>query len=92
MDQQKPQGLSARMLNCLQTILDLEPALCRLELGYVLLTEFKVLKEFLREMDNMALDEDDVMRIESATEHFLQEIRTPLSMLKTDNEIKVILQ
>jgi hypothetical protein len=92
MTQEKPSGLNARMMNCLQTILDLESALCRLELGYVLLSEFKVLKDFLREMDGVTLDEADVKRIELATAHFLEEIRAPLSMIKENNDKKVILQ
>lgn len=86
MDHTETPGLSARILNCLQTVLELEPIISRLELGFVLLTEFKVLKSFLKNMETMELDENDVTRIEVATEHFLQELRTPLSLLQTSRE------
>ena len=86
MDQVETPGLSARILNCLQTVLELEPVISRLELGFVLLAEFKVLKSFLKNMETMELDENDVTRIELATEHFLQELKTPLSQLQTSRE------
>jgi hypothetical protein len=72
--------LAARIMNCLQTILELEPVLRRLDSGHILLSEFKVLKAFLNDMDGLSLDEDDVTRIETATEHFLQELKTPVAI------------
>lgn len=77
-DNGKAQNLMHRITNCLQTILDLEPDLKRLELGHVLLKEFGILKAFLLKIDKFDLDETDVQRIENATASFLEELRTPL--------------
>nr|WP_243366297.1 hypothetical protein [Fundidesulfovibrio soli] len=74
--------LAARIVNCLQTILELEPLLQRIDSGSMLLPEFKVLKSFLNEMDGIDLDEEDVARIENATERFLQELKTPSAMAR----------
>lgn len=70
-----------RIANCLQTILDLEPELNRLEMGSAILEEFGVLKSFLEKIDQVDLDEGDVERIERATSNFLQELNGPLSQL-----------
>lgn len=69
----------ARITNCLQTILDLEPELEKLELGQSLLDEFAVLKSFLEKVDRMSLSEEDVERIEKATASFLKELKGPLA-------------
>lgn len=68
-----------RITNCLQTILELEPELSRLELAGSLLDEFVYLKQFLERIDRVELSEDDVERIEKATENFLAELRVPFS-------------
>lgn len=70
-----------RITNCLQTILDLEPELTKLDLGHSLLDEFVVLKSFLQKIDEVELSEDDVQRIEQATSNFLKELREPLQRL-----------
>lgn len=80
MEKFRSDALAARIINCLQTILELEPLLCRMDTGHVLLSEFKVLKAFLNGMDGVELDEDDVARIETATERFLLELKTPASL------------
>ena len=72
--------LAARIMNCLQTILELEPMLRAVDSGSLLSPEFKMLKAFLRHLDAVSLDEDDVTRIETATERFLQELKTPVSL------------
>jgi DNA mismatch repair ATPase MutS len=72
----------ARISNCLQTILDLEPELERIELGKSLLEEFSVLKDFLQKIDTVDLSEDDVARVETATSNFLEELRLPLGKLR----------
>jgi hypothetical protein len=74
--------LAARIMNCLQTILELEPLLRKMESGKLLLPEFKVLKAFLHDLDSVSLDEDDVARIETATECFLQELKSPVSLTR----------
>ena len=71
--------MQLRLKNCLQTILELEPDLERLELGHVLLKEYELLKSFIEKVGKVALQEDDVERIEKATAAFLDELRVPLS-------------
>lgn len=81
MEDKNALNLQIRIVNCLQTILDMEQELRRLELGHVLLKEFGVLKSFLSKIEMVQIEEDDVLRIEKATENFLEELRVPLSML-----------
>ncbi len=85
MQREKNASLNMRILNCLQTILELEATLRRLELGGLLLSEFTVLKDFLKDVESIELDEADVARIENATEHFLQELKMPLSLIHSGN-------
>ncbi|QGY41376.1 hypothetical protein GM415_15010 [Pseudodesulfovibrio cashew] len=68
-----------RITNCLQTILELESQLEKLEHGNSLLDEFVVLKSFLQKIDKVDLSEADVERIETATANFLRELRGPLA-------------
>ena len=68
-----------RITNCLQTILDLESQLEKLEHGNSLLDEFAVLKSFLEKIDKVELSEEDVERIEKATSNFLKELEGPLN-------------
>lgn len=68
-----------RITNCLQTILDLESQLEKLEHGNSLLDEFAVLKSFLEKIDKVELSEGDVERIEKATANFLRELEGPLN-------------
>ncbi|MDP3426550.1 MAG: hypothetical protein Q8S17_04135 [Humidesulfovibrio sp.] len=72
----------ARISNCLQTILELEPELEKIEIGKSLLEEFSVLKDFLQKIDTVALNEDDVERVETATSNFLDELRAPLAQIR----------
>jgi hypothetical protein len=76
--------LLMRLTNCLQTILDLEPKLQRLEYGHELLQEFETLKDFLEGIDRLDLREADVERIENVTTNFLDELRGPLSLVEQD--------
>lgn len=75
-----------RITNCLQTILDLEPQLEKLEHGNSLLDEFAVLKSFLERIDKVELSEEDVERIESATASFLRELQGPLGKAQSDGK------
>ena len=72
----------ARISNCLETILELEPELEKIELGKSLLEEFGVLKDFLQKIDRVSLSEDDVERVEAATSTFLEELRGPLAKIR----------
>ena len=73
-----------RITNCLQTILELEPQLKKLEHGNSLLDEFVVLKSFLEKIDKVELSEEDVQRIEKATANFLKELQGPLAKGESD--------
>ncbi|MGE4555279.1 MAG: hypothetical protein AB7D07_00505 [Desulfovibrionaceae bacterium] len=68
-----------RISNCLRTILDLEEDVERLEMGHTLIKEFQTLKDFLEQLERVDVQEEDVDRIETATAHFLEELRGPLS-------------
>lgn len=82
MDDTDRQHLRMRLTNCLQTILDLEPELDKLELSEMLRQEYTVLRSFMDTVDQVELHERDVRRIEEATESFLQELRGPLAALR----------
>lgn len=84
--------LMYRITNCLQTILELEPQLERLELGKDLLKEFEQLKSFLSKVSHIDLQEDDVERIESATASFLDELKGPLTTLDRAGNLPRFLQ
>lgn len=74
--------LQMRLKNCLQTILELEPALERLELGHVLLKDYATLRSFIEKLEEVSLQEDDVQRIERATSNFLEELKLPLAFME----------
>lgn len=78
--------LQSRIVNCLQTILEMETDLRRLELGHMLLKEFNVLRSFLSKIDAVRIEEEDVVRIERATENFLEELRAPLARIHQSRE------
>lgn len=92
MKQVESAALCARIVNCLQTILELEPMLRRMDMGRFLLDEFQALKVFLNDVNQIELDEHDVSRIESVTELFLQELKEPMSFYGSDNAGTVTLQ
>ena len=69
-------NLQIRLKTCLQTILELEPAIGANEEGHVFFREFHARKAILDRIDVMGLMEDDVARMESATAMFLAELRT----------------
>lgn len=70
--------LHSRLRNCLQTILDLEPDLERLQITQVLSNEFTTLKDICERLETISIQEDDVQRIENATAHFLAELKGPM--------------
>lgn len=85
-------NLHLRLKNCLQTILDLEPEIERLDLGHVLLKEYAQLKSFIDKLGQVNLEEEDVNRIEAATENFLEELKTPLSFLDDEPAKRRLMQ
>ncbi|MFO7816432.1 MAG: hypothetical protein ACQES5_01635 [Thermodesulfobacteriota bacterium] len=67
-----------RVLTCLQTILELEDAVARLPVDVDISRELKQIKTMVDRIWEIRMDEDDVLRIEQATESFLEEISRPL--------------
>jgi hypothetical protein len=86
------ENLSARISNCLHTILELEPDLERLQFGHYLLRDFNILKMFLSHVEEIEVQEQDVARIEAATENFLKELKEPLEQNETGRPKKYIVQ
>jgi len=78
------QTLQARLLNCLLTIVELEPLIRMLPFDSDLNTEFRYIKKIVRQVKNFDLSEEDVLRIEKATASFLDEISAPLSIFFKD--------
>ncbi|QJT08224.1 hypothetical protein [Oceanidesulfovibrio marinus] len=78
MTEQNDTTLHERLKNCIQTILELEPDVERLELGHILRDEYSTLRDFLERVDSVHLEEGEVRRIEEATSSFLEELESPL--------------
>ena len=85
-------NLAARIENCLHTILELEPDLEQLQFGHYLLRDFNILKMFLSHVEEIEVQEQDVARIEAATENFLRELKEPLEQNETGLSKKYIVQ
>ncbi|HDQ41785.1 MAG TPA: hypothetical protein ENN39_12280 [Desulfonatronum sp.] len=70
------QRRKARLLNCLQTILDMESELRSIREAGSILGELTSLRSIMRELKlgQMQLEESDVLRIENATMAFLHEL------------------
>jgi len=86
------ENLAARIANCLHTILELEPDLEQLQFGDYLLRDFNILKMFLSHVEEIEVQEQDVARIEAATENFLKELREPLEQNETGLPKKYVVQ
>lgn len=65
--------LQIRLKNCIQTILDLEVGIKQNRLE-IFDADFVRLKDFLKNIDQIQLVEEDVSRLENVTSHFLTEI------------------
>ncbi|WP_027722750.1 hypothetical protein [Maridesulfovibrio zosterae] len=85
-------NLMFRLNNCLETILDLEPQLKKLDLSRNFIDELEVLKGFMSKLKKVKLSEDEVERIESATDNFLQELKFPLGQADTSRKMFMRLQ
>jgi hypothetical protein len=70
--------LNCRLRNCLLTILELEEMLDQTHLGPALQKEFFVLKQAMRHLGNVVVEENDICRIEAATSRFLAELKDTL--------------
>ncbi|MBE6441730.1 MAG: hypothetical protein E7022_05280 [Desulfovibrio desulfuricans] len=67
--------LQLRLKNCIQTILELEPDMRAGVWGRYFGEELSILKGYLEQVDQMALAEEDVLRLEKATATFLAELK-----------------
>ncbi|WP_045222952.1 hypothetical protein [Desulfonatronum thioautotrophicum] len=76
----------ARLMNCLQTILEVESQLHRLRETDALVTELTSLRTLIRELEleQTRLEEMDVQRIELATTIFLQELEIHFQCRETE--------
>ena len=66
--------LQIRLKNCIQTILELEPGMRASGAGRSFDEDFPSLKTFLSRIDSMDLAEEDVRRLEGATDTLLTEL------------------
>lgn len=78
--------LQARLKNCLLTIVELEPALSRLNIHSELLSEFKQLKDIISKVSQLDISLEEVTRIENATRLLLDELDIPLSFLRLNRD------
>lgn len=67
--------LQVRLKNCIQTILELEPDMKAGVWGRYFDMELSSLKDYLLQVDQMELAEEDVKRLENATATFLAELK-----------------
>lgn len=91
-DNNNPFNHLMRISNCLETILDLEPQLRKLDLGKSIIKEFVVLKSFLEQLEFVDVREEDVERIEKATKCFLDELRGPLAIAENFPDLRQRMQ
>jgi hypothetical protein len=73
--------LQHRLLNCLQTIIDLEEELGARDVDINLSQELGTLKRVMLHIDQLEISEIDVQRVEQATTRFLEELSGPLQDL-----------
>ncbi len=85
-------NLIIRLNNCLETILELEHELEKLDLNRNFLEELDVLKDFMQKVEKVQINEDDVQRIETATGSFLKELKHPLRQLDSSKKLFMRLQ
>ena len=67
--------LQILLKNCIQTILELEPDMKAGVWGRYFDSELSSLKDYLSQVDQMELAEEDVQRLENATATFLAELK-----------------
>lgn len=78
--------LQSRLVNCLETILELESTLENFDFDTVLGDEFEQLRSFIENIDDVNLDESDVRRIEKATARFLEELKETVGRAAQKND------
>ena len=81
-----------RLKNCLLTILELEPELERLQLPDEFRSELLLLKQHFEKIEYIEFYEEDLQRLELATEKFLEELRLPFSHIQPVSMRRGLLQ
>lgn len=84
--------LQLRLKTCLQTILELEPDLSMLSIQEKFHEELRLIREYLDRLEHIRLSEEEIVRLEHATETFLGELRLPLSRLHPQRSPSRMLQ
>lgn len=79
-------SLHSRLRNCLQTILELNDGFSSPVLVHAFMQELDLIRNFLLRLDAVELQEEDVLRIEKATEVFLNELRGLFATGSTERE------
>ena len=82
----------SRLKNCLQTILELEPDLERLQLPDTFRNELALLKQHLEKIEQIEFYEEDLQRLEKATAKFLDELRLPFAHIQSASMRRGLLQ
>jgi len=82
----------SRLKNCLQTILELEPELERLQLPGMFRNDLALLKQHFKKIEYIDFCEEDLQRLEMATAKFLEELRLPFSHISSVSTNRGLLQ
>ena len=84
----------ARLLNCLETILEMESQLRSLREAGALMAELSSLRSLIHglKLERTPVDEADIERIELATTIFLQELGVQFQYLETKPHVGRLLQ
>jgi hypothetical protein len=77
--------LHLRLKSCIQTVVDIHQALDSARLVPDLTQRFAELKDLLLKLDPAAIREEDVARVESATNHLLGELKPLLKISGLDH-------
>ncbi|NDV27240.1 hypothetical protein [Desulfovibrio sp. JC010] len=85
-------NLVLRLNNCLETIIEMEQELEKLDLNSRFVEELEVLKGFMSKMEKIRVSEAEVERIETATDNFLLELRVPLGQVESPRKMFTRLQ
>ncbi|WP_462324043.1 hypothetical protein [Desulfoplanes sp.] len=77
-------------MNCLQTILDLEYVLDRIDPDGMLVDDFNELKDLVAHAAEWDLEETLVNRIEQATASFLHELDLPMALTASQGTTRTL--
>ena len=80
----RPKSLHLRLQSCIQTVLEVHQALDTSQLVPELTDRFLELKQTLLDLDAAVIEEDDVKRVEAATNRLLGELKPLLEIRGLD--------